>query len=125
MEVTSEAVLGWTRIVVLLLGMGIAAWMDHKKRRVANEHWIEWSKPAVFIWALDLMNQGADWTIYLTASGVVAYASISVFGRPTWGDARKGSRIDQLFLLGYVLSKTCEKLSSIGHRSCEIIMKEK
>lgn len=104
MEVTSEAIIGWTRVVVLLLGMGIAAWMDHKNRRVANEHWIEWSKPAVFIWALDLMNQGADLAIYLTASGVVAYASISVFGRPTWSDARKGSRLDRLFLLWYVLS---------------------
>ena len=104
MEVTSEAIIGWTRVVVLLLGMGIAAWMDHKNRRVANEHWIEWSKPAIFIWALDLMNQGADLAIYLTASGVVAYASISVFGRPTWSDARKGSRLDRLFLLWYVLS---------------------
>jgi len=104
MEVTTEVILGWTRIVVLLLGMGIAAWMDHKNRRVANEHWIEWSKPAIFIWALDLMNQGADWTIYLTASGVIAYASISVFGRPTWSDARKGSGMDRIFLVWYVVS---------------------
>ena len=80
MEATNEAILGWTRTVVLLLGMGWAAWMDHNDRRVPNEHWIVWAKPAIFIWALDLMVQGADWTIYLTASAVVAYASVSVFG---------------------------------------------
>ena len=47
---------------------------------------IVWAKPAVFIWALDLMVQGADWTIYLTAAGVVALASVSVFGRPTFSE---------------------------------------
>ena len=41
----------------------------------------------IFIWALDFMVQGADWTIYLTAAAVVAYASVSVFGRPTIKDA--------------------------------------
>ena len=70
MEATNEAILGWTRVAVLLLGMGWAAWMDHRERRVANEHWIVWAKPAIFIWALDLMVQGADWTIYLTAAAV-------------------------------------------------------
>ena len=54
---------------------------------LANEHWIVWAKPAIFIWALDLMVQGADWTVYLTASAVVAYASVSVFGRATVKDA--------------------------------------
>ena len=37
MEATNEAILGWTRVAVLLLGMGWAAWMDHKDRRVPNE----------------------------------------------------------------------------------------
>lgn len=101
MEATNEAILGWTRVGVLLLGMGWAAWMDHKDRRVANEHWIVWAKPAVFIWALDLMVQGADWTVYLTASAVVAYASIAVFGRPTFKDALGGSWMDRTFLLWY------------------------
>lgn len=102
MAVTNEAILGWVRVGVLLLGMAWAAWMDHKNRRVPNEHWIVWAKPAVFIWALDLMVQGADWTIYLTAAGVVAYASISVFGRPTIKDARAGSWMDRWFLIWYV-----------------------
>jgi hypothetical protein len=104
MEVTTDDVLGWTRVGVLLLGMGLAAWMDHKNRRVPNEHWIVWAKPAIFLWALDLMVQGADWTIYLTAFGVVAYASVAVFGRATLRDARAGSGIDRVFLLWYVVS---------------------
>ncbi|RJU97322.1 MAG: hypothetical protein DWC10_04860, partial [Candidatus Poseidoniales archaeon] len=102
MAVTNEAILGWVRVGVLLLGMAWAAWMDHKNRRVPNEHWIVWAKPAVFIWALDLMVQGADWTIYLTAAGVVAYASVSVFGRPTLKDVRAGSWMDRWFLIWYV-----------------------
>ena len=101
MEATNDAILGWTRVGVLLLGMGWAAWMDHKDRRVANEHWIVWAKPAVFIWALDLMVQGADWTVYLTASAVVAYASVSVFGRATVKDAVGGSWMDRTFLFWY------------------------
>ncbi|MBQ71105.1 MAG: hypothetical protein CMA65_06440 [Euryarchaeota archaeon] len=104
MEVTTDDVLGWTRVGVLLLGMGLAAWMDHKNRRVPNEHWIVWAKPAIFLWALDLMVQGADWTIYLTAFGVVAYAGVAVFGRATLRDARAGSGIDRVFLLWYVVS---------------------
>ncbi len=104
MQATNEAILGWTRVAVLLLGMGWAAWMDHKTRRVANEHWIVWAKPAIFIWALDLMVQGADWTIYLTASAVIAYASISVFGRPTVKDALNGSWMDRMFLFWYAVS---------------------
>ena len=101
MEPTNEAILGWTRVAVLLLGMGWAAWMDHRERRVANEHWIVWAKPAIFIWALDLMVQGADWTIYLTAAAVVAYASVSVFGRPTIKEALSGSWMDRTFLFWY------------------------
>ena len=104
MQATNEAILGWTRVAVLLLGMGWAAWMDHKTRRVANEHWIVWAKPAIFIWALDLMVQGADWTIYLTASAVIAYASVSVFGRPTIKDALNGSWMDRTFLFWYGVS---------------------
>ena len=102
MEATNEAILGWTRVGVLLLGLGWAAWMVHKDRRVPNEHWIVWTKPALSIWALDLMVQGADWTIYLTAAAVVAYASVSVFGRPTLGDAINGSWMDRSFLLWYL-----------------------
>ena len=55
MDVDSEAILGWTRVAVLVLCMGWAAWFDHKERRVANEHWVVWSKPILFIWTLDLL----------------------------------------------------------------------
>lgn len=104
MEASSEAILGWTRVFVLLLGMGWAALLDHKERRVPNDHWLVWAKPAIFLWALDLMVQGADWTIYLTASGVIAYASIAIFGRANLSDARAGSWMDRIFLLWYLVS---------------------
>lgn len=104
MSLTEIEILGWSRIFTLLLGMGWAAWMDHKERRVKNEHWLVWVKPALFLWALDLMYQGADWTIYLTASAAVAYASGAVLGRPTFSDIKKGSRMDQSVALWYLAS---------------------
>ena len=117
MEATNEAILGWTRVAVLLLGMGWAAWMDHKSRRVANEHWIVWAKPAIFIWALDLMVQQADWTIYLTASAVIAYASVSVFGRPTIRDALNGSGMDRIFLFWYTVSAVGMVAGAVRYQS--------
>tara|TARA_B110001452_G_scaffold265893_1_gene271475 strand:+ start:1865 stop:2866 length:1002 start_codon:yes stop_codon:yes gene_type:complete len=104
MSLTEIQILGWSRISTLLLGMGWAAWMDHKERRVKNEHWLVWVKPALFLWALDLMYQGADWTIYLTASAAVAYASGAILGRPTLSDIRAGSRMDQSVALWYLVS---------------------
>lgn len=104
MSIDNDAVLGWTRVLVLLLGMGWAAWMDHKERRVKNEHWLVWIKPAIFIWTLDLMLQGADWTIMLTASAVIAYASMSVIGRPSLKDILKGSKLDVTVTLWYIIS---------------------
>ena len=70
MRLSTESILGWTRVSVLLLAMGWAAWMDHKDRRVGNDHWLVWVKPALFLWALDLIAQEADWTVFLTASAV-------------------------------------------------------
>ena len=104
MGLTEIEILGWSRISALLLGMGWAAWMDHKERRVKNEHWLVWVKPALFLWALDLMYQGADWTIYLTASAAVAYASGAVLGRPTISDIKAGSRMDQSVAIWYLVS---------------------
>ncbi|RJU82389.1 MAG: hypothetical protein DWB99_04440 [Candidatus Poseidoniales archaeon] len=104
MRLTTESILGWTRISVLILAMGWAAWMDHKNRRVGNEHWIVWVKPALFLWALDLIAQEADWTIFLTASAVVAYASTSIIGRPTINDIFSGSKIDLVVSSWYVIS---------------------
>ena len=104
MGLTSGDVLGWTRVGVLLLVMGWAAWMDNKERRVPNEHWMVWVKPALFIWVLDLMAQNADWTIYLTASAVVAYASTAIIGRPTIGDLLAGSKADLIVSFWYVIA---------------------
>ena len=104
MGLTTESILGWTRISVLILAMGWAAWMDHKDRRVGNEHWMVWVKPALFLWALDLIAQEADWTIFLTASAVVAYASTSIIGRPTLSDIFSGNKMDLIVSSWYVLS---------------------
>ena len=104
MALTSEQVLGWSRVGVLLLGMGWAAWMDHKERRVSNDHWVVWVKPAIFLWCLELLAREADWTIFLTASAVVAYASVAVIGRPTVTDILAGNREDVMVSLWYVIS---------------------
>ena len=104
MALTTEQVLGWSRVGVLLVGMGWAAWMDHKDRRVSNNHWLVWVKPAIFLWCLELLAREADWTIYLTASAVIAYASVAVIGRPTIKDILSGNRLDILVSLWYLVS---------------------
>ena len=104
MALTSEQGLGWSRVGVLLLGMGWAAWMDHKERRVSNSHWMIWVKPAIFIWCLELLAREADWTIFLTASAVVAYASVAVIGRPTIKDVLSGNRLDIIVSMWYLVS---------------------
>ena len=104
MALTSEQVLGWSRVCVLLLGMGWAAWMDHKDRRVSNDHWLVWVKPAIFLWCLELLAREADWTIYLTASAVIAYASVAIIGRPTIKDILSGNRLDVLVSAWYLIS---------------------
>lgn len=104
MALTTEQVLGWSRVGVLLVGMGWAAWMDHKDRRVSNNHWLVWVKPAIFLWCLELLAREADWTIYLTASAVIAYASVAVIGRPTIKDILSGNRLDVLVSLWYLVS---------------------
>ena len=104
MDVDAEAILGWTRVAVLVLCMGWAAWFDHKERRVANEHWVVWSKPILVIWTLDLLIQNPHWSVWLTASALVAYASGSVLGRPTIRDAQQGNRMDQVVFVWYLVS---------------------
>ena len=104
MDVESDTILGWARMGVLILCMGWAAWFDHKERRVSNEHWMVWTKPIVFIWSLDLLMQGPHWSVWLTASALLAYASGFVLGRPTMKDARQGNRMDQIVLVWYLFS---------------------
>ena len=119
MDITETDLLGWSRVLVIILGMGWAAWMDHKERRVNNEHWLVWIKPAIFLWTLDLINQGADWTIYLTASAVVAYASGAVLGRPSLSDIREGSRLDIIVTLWYAVSATGVVAGALVYQSTD------
>ena len=90
----SAEIVSWTRVAVLFLALGIAAWMDHKDRRVPNEFWITWSKPAIFLWTLDLLILEAEWYTLATAAAMVAYASTAVIGRPTIQDIMAGKILD-------------------------------
>ena len=106
----SAELISWTRLIVLFWALGIAAWLDHKERRVPNQFWITWSKPAIFLWALDLLNSSADWYVFATAAGVVAYASIAVIGRPSFKDIRSGNLLDIAVSAWYIVG-----LSGIVH----------
>ena len=75
-------VIAWVRIGVLVVGLGIAAELDRRARRVPNEHWMGWSKPALFLIVLDLLLHGADLAVALTALAAVALASTSLIGTP-------------------------------------------
>lgn len=99
----SAELISWTRLIVLFWALGIAAWLDHKERRVPNQFWITWSKPAIFLWALDLLNSSADWYVFATAAGVVAYASIAVIGRPSLKDIRSGNLLDISVSVWYIV----------------------
>ena len=105
----SAELISWTRLIVLFWALGIAAWLDHKERRVPNQFWITWSKPAIFLWALDLLNS-SDWYVFATAAGVVAYASIAVIGRPSFNDIRSGNPLDIAVSVWYIVG-----LSGIVH----------
>jgi len=99
----SAEVIGWTRFSVLFFALGMAAWMDHKDRRVPNQFWITWAKPAIFLWVIDLMNQEAPWYTYATAAGIVAYASIAVMGRPTIQEILQGKPLDISVFIWYLI----------------------
>ncbi len=99
----SADVISWTRVLVLVWALGIAAWLDHKDRRVPNQFWITWSKPAIFLWVLDLLNSSADWYVFATAAGMVAYASIAVIGRPSIKDIKSGNMLDITVSLWYII----------------------
>ena len=99
----SAEIVSWTRLLVLLLALGIAAIMDLKDRRVPNEFWITWAKPAIFLWTLDLLILGVEWYTIATAAGMVAYASTAVIGRPTISDILSGKSLDILVSIWYMI----------------------
>ena len=101
---TPEQILTYARVVTLVLCLGGATYLDLKIRRVPNDWWISWAKPALFLLCLELWALEADWTVWLTASAVVAYASTAVIGRPTLDDIRNGSPEDILVSLWYLAS---------------------
>ena len=98
------AVVGWTRVILLAGCLGGAAWLDLRTRRVANGYWLQWARPFLLLWGLDLAIRGADWTTWLSASAVVAWASTYVIGTPSWTDVKAGSVIDITVLVWYVVS---------------------
>jgi len=103
MQLAPIDILGYARWLTLIGCFAYAAWMDKVERRVANEHWIAWSKPLIFIWVLEFLIREADWTIYASAAGVLAYASVSVIGRPTLSDIRSGNPLDIAVASWYIL----------------------
>tara|TARA_B110000438_G_scaffold245056_1_gene245849 strand:+ start:4631 stop:5632 length:1002 start_codon:yes stop_codon:yes gene_type:complete len=94
----------WVRVGVLVLCFGGAAWLDHKTRRVSNEWWWTWAKPTLFLLCLELLILEANWMIWLTASAAVAFASTALIGRPDISDLMRGSILDILVTIWYVVS---------------------
>jgi len=96
-------IVGLLRYAVLIACLSGAAWLDYKSRRVPNEYWISWAKPAIFLWFVELLILGANFTILLSAIAIIAYASQSVFGRPSLSDLTKGVFADWFAVIFYVL----------------------
>ena len=117
----STEIISWTRILVLIGALGIAAWLDHKERRVPNQFWITWSKPAIFLWTVDLLNQEADWYIFASAAAVVAYASIAVIGRPSVADIKRKNPLDIAVTFWYLFGILGLSYGISNHYSDDLI----
>ena len=117
MVMENTDILGYARWFTIACCFGYAAWLDHKERRVPNEHWIAWSKPLIFIWVLEFLIRDADWTIYASAAGVLAYASVSVIGRPTFSDIRSGNALDILVSMWYLIGIVGITFGAMEHAS--------
>ncbi len=102
MQVEPLEVLGWGRWLSLIACFAGAAYLDHKYRRIPNDYWMSWAKPAIFIWALELLVIEADWIIWGTAAAAVAFASTALIGRPTIKDILDGNPLDIVVSLWYV-----------------------
>ena len=102
-EQTIAQILAAARLLTLLCCLFGAAYLDLKVRRVPNDWWVTWAKPALFILCLELWVTEADWTIWLSVSAMVAYASTTVIGRPTLRDLSSGSLEDWMVTIWYVV----------------------
>lgn len=98
------AVIGWMRVLLLAACLGGAAWLDLRTRRVPNGYWLQWARPALFLWGVELAVRDADWTVWLTASAVTAWASVSLIGTPALADLRKGALVDWVVATWYAIS---------------------
>lgn len=103
-DLQAPQVIGVARAGTLVIGMGLAAWLDHLDRRVPNEHWLVWSQPVLLLWALDLMVRGADAAVWCTFLLPWAYASGAVIGRPSLADIKDGSRLDLAAVAVYAVA---------------------
>ena len=102
--VSPDQILTYSRVVTLVLCLAGATYLDLKIRRVPNDWWVSWAKPALFVLCLELWILEADWTFWLTASAMVAYASTAVMGRPTVKDIRAGNPEDIIVGTWYLIS---------------------
>ena len=93
-----------SRVLSLLVGLFWAAYLDLKSRRVPNAFWITWASPAIFLWTLELLILETPWYIFATAAGVVAYASMSVLGTPSFQDIMKKSYVDIVVTIWYIFA---------------------
>ena len=97
----SLAVLGWTRMAILVGCFAGAAHLDNKQRSVPNSYWKVWIKSAILLWLLEIAIRTDDWITYCTMAAVLAYGSTSLIGTPTITDLKRGSWIDWAVLLWY------------------------
>ena len=99
----SLAVLGWTRIAILVACFAGAAHLDNKQRSVPNSYWKVWVKSAILLWILEIAIRSDDWITYCTMAAVLAYGSTSLIGTPTITDLKKGSWVDWAVLIWYCI----------------------
>ena len=99
----SLAILGWTRVAILIACFAGAAHLDNKQRSVPNSYWKVWIKSAVLLWLLEIAIRTDDWITYCTMAAVLAYGSTSLIGTPTITDLKRGSWVDWSVLLWYCI----------------------
>ena len=97
----SLAILGWTRMVILVVCFAGAAHLDNKQRKVHNSYWKVWVKSAVLLWVLEIAIRSDDWITYCTMAAVLAYGSTALIGTPTIADLKKGSWVDWAVVVWY------------------------